>query len=66
MKDVLILSQNIQGLIAAGLLAASGDDVSVIEFQNEELEILKEKICNELGFELVDHTLELYGRKIKK
>jgi len=38
----------------------------VIEFQNEELEALKEKICNELGFELVDHTLELYGRKIKK
>ena len=35
MKDVLILGQNIQGLIAAGLLAALGDDVSVIEFQNE-------------------------------
>lgn len=39
---------------------------NVIEFQNEELEILKEKICNELGYELIDHTLELYGRKIKK
>ena len=38
----------------------------VIEFQNQELEILKEKIANELGFELVDHRLELYGRKIKK
>ena len=38
----------------------------VIEFQNEELETLKEKISNELGYELVDHTLELYGRKIKK
>lgn len=38
----------------------------VIEFQNEELEILKEKICNELGYDLIDHTLELYGRKIKK
>lgn len=38
----------------------------VIEFQNEELEILKEKIANELGFELVDHRLELYGRKLKK
>ena len=37
----------------------------VIEFQNEELEILKERIARELGYELVDHRLELYGRKIK-
>ncbi len=38
---------------------------AVIEFQNGELEILKERIANELGYELVDHTLELYGRKIR-
>lgn len=38
----------------------------VIEFQNEELERLKEKIAEELGYELVDHRLELYGKKIKK
>jgi Fur family ferric uptake transcriptional regulator len=38
----------------------------VIEFQNEELEILKEKIANQLGYDLIDHTLELYGRKIRK
>ncbi len=37
----------------------------VIEFQNEELERIKEKIAHDLGFELVDHRLELYGRKIK-
>ena len=37
----------------------------VIEFQNEELEKLKEKIARDLGFELVDHRLELYGRRIK-
>ncbi len=37
----------------------------VIEFQNQELEILKEKIALEMGFELVDHRLELYGRKMK-
>ena len=40
----------------------SGD---VIEFQNAELEAIKEKIAEELGYELVDHNLELYGRKIK-
>jgi Fur family transcriptional regulator, ferric uptake regulator len=38
----------------------------VIEFQNEELEKLKEKIARDLGYELVDHRLELYGKKIKK
>lgn len=37
----------------------------VIEFQNLELEKLKERIAKEMGFELVDHRLELYGRKIK-
>ncbi len=35
----------------------------VIEFTNEPLEILKRKIAAELGFDLVDHTLELYGRR---
>ncbi len=38
----------------------------VIEFQNEELEALKEKIALELGYELIDHRLELYGKKLKK
>ena len=37
----------------------------VIEFQNAALEELKERIAREMGFELVDHRLELYGRKIK-
>ncbi|MCF8495644.1 MAG: transcriptional repressor [Alphaproteobacteria bacterium] len=37
----------------------------VIEFQNDELEKLKEKIARDLGYELVDHRLELYGRKLK-
>lgn len=38
----------------------------VIEFQNEALEKLKEKIAEELGYDLIDHRLELYGRKKKK
>ena len=38
----------------------------VLEFQDEELEDLKERIAARLGFELVDHRLELYGRKKKK
>lgn len=42
------------------------DSGEVIEFQNEEIEKLKEKIALELGFELIDHRLELYGKKLKK
>ncbi|HOO51206.1 MAG TPA: Fur family transcriptional regulator [Alphaproteobacteria bacterium] len=38
----------------------------VIEFKNEELEALKKKIAAELGYELLDHRLDLYGRKIRK
>jgi Fur family ferric uptake transcriptional regulator len=38
----------------------------VVEFQNEELEKLKEKIAKELGYQLIDHRLELYGKKLKK
>lgn len=37
----------------------------VIEFQNADLEVLKEKIARDMGFELVDHRLELYGRRVK-
>lgn len=37
----------------------------VIEFQNEELEALKIKIAEDLGYELIDHRLELYGKKFK-
>ncbi|MCL4677663.1 MAG: transcriptional repressor [Alphaproteobacteria bacterium] len=37
----------------------------VIEFQNDELERLKVKIARDLGFDLIDHRLELYGKKIK-
>ncbi|MGH1376586.1 MAG: Fur family transcriptional regulator [Alphaproteobacteria bacterium] len=38
----------------------------VVEFQNDELERLKERIARELGYDLVDHRLELYGKKIQK
>ena len=33
----------------------------VIEFVNEEIEALQERIARELGYKLVDHRLELYG-----
>ncbi len=36
----------------------------VIEFKNEELERLKEKIAMELGYQLIGHRLELYGVKV--
>ena len=36
---------------------------SVIEFHDEELEALQKRIAERLGFELVDHRMELYGIK---
>ncbi len=38
----------------------------VIEFRIEEIERLQERIAAELGYELVDHRLELYGVPLKK
>ncbi len=32
----------------------------VIEFRNEEIELLQKKIAESLGYNLVDHRLELY------
>ncbi len=37
----------------------------VIEFFDEEIEELQEKIAKRLGYKLVDHRLELYGVKLK-
>ncbi len=33
----------------------------VIEFRNEDIERLQRRVAEELGFELVDHRLELYA-----
>jgi Fur family ferric uptake transcriptional regulator len=38
---------------------------AVIEFQNEEIEKIQERIARDLGFDLVGHKLELYGRRIR-
>jgi Fur family ferric uptake transcriptional regulator len=35
----------------------------VIEFMNQELEAMKERVARELGYDLIDHRLELFGRK---
>lgn len=34
---------------------------NVIEFHDEELEALQKRIAEKLGYELVDHRMELYG-----
>lgn len=38
----------------------------VIEFQNEEIEALQEAIAKKLGYQLVDHRLELYAVPLAK
>lgn len=37
----------------------------VIEFASEAIEALQEEIARRLGYEIVTHRLELYGRRIK-
>ena len=37
----------------------------IIEFVNDEIEILQKKVAEKYGYELVDHKLELYGIKKK-
>tara|TARA_B100001123_G_C14318504_1_gene634223 strand:- start:42 stop:452 length:411 start_codon:yes stop_codon:yes gene_type:complete len=38
----------------------------IIEFVDDEIENLQNKIAEKYGYKLVDHRLELYGSKIKK
>ncbi len=38
----------------------------IIEFLNEEIENLQNKVAEKYGYKLVDHKLELYGIKIKE
>jgi len=38
----------------------------VLEFRSEEIEELQKRVAKELGFELVDHRMELYGVPIKR
>ncbi len=38
----------------------------VVEFSNEEIEKLQERIARDLGYELVDHRLELFCKPLKK
>ena len=37
----------------------------IIEFLDEEIESLQNKVAEKYGYKLVDHKLELYGIKIK-
>ena len=38
----------------------------ITEFVDDEIENLKKKLASKLGYELVDHRLELYCKKVKK
>ena len=38
----------------------------IVEFTDEEIEKLQNKVAEKLGYKLVDHRLELYGTKTKK
>ena len=38
----------------------------IVEFVDQEIEKLQNKVAEKLGYKLVDHRLELYGTKTKK
>ena len=42
------------------------DTGDVIEFHSHRIEELQDEIARELGYEIVHHRLELYGRRKKK
>ena len=42
------------------------DDGTVIEFVNDQIEHLQDKVAKKLGYKLTGHSLELYGKKINK
>ena len=42
------------------------DSGDVIEFHSERIEELQEEIARKLGYDIVYHRLELYGRKRRK
>ena len=42
------------------------DSGEIIEFVNEEIENLQMKVAEKLGYKLVDHRMELFGKKISK
>ena len=39
---------------------------TVIEFRSEEIERLQERIARELGYQIIDHRLELYAVPLDK
>ena len=41
------------------------EDGKVVEFEDKAMEELVKKIAKEHGFEMIDHRLEIYGKKIK-
>ena len=42
------------------------DSGEIIEFVNEDIEKLQMQVAKKLGYTLVDHRMELFGKKISK
>ncbi len=42
------------------------DTGDIIEFVDDDIETLQTKVAKRLGYELVDHRLELFARKLSK
>ena len=42
------------------------DTGEIIEFVDDEIEELQKKVAQKYGYSLVDHKMELFGKKIEK
>ncbi len=41
------------------------DSGQIVEFSSQEIEEMQDRVARSLGYEIVHHRLELYGRKIR-
>ncbi len=42
------------------------DSGKIIEFVDDDIEKLQKLVAEKLGYKLIDHRMELYGKKLKK
>ena len=61
---VSLIFSGTTGKLAGHVIDANSGEI--IEFVDEDIELLQKKVADKLGYTLVDHRLELYGTKKNK
>ena len=69
MKDMILKRENLDMNLPPTNIMTILIDINtgeIVEFVDKDIEELQVKIAKKLGYNLVDHKLELYGSKKKK